>query len=104
MEVSSAGECGVLLAAFFGVALLVLGVVASCVLVYHLLLAATSTALGHAQQMVENIGDTPMARSGSLGAGGKQRRRGDSRSSSSGDDAEAPASVRRGGAAAAAPG
>ncbi|KAI8466107.1 MAG: hypothetical protein J3K34DRAFT_472826 [Monoraphidium minutum] len=55
MEVSTAGECGVAMGALLGVALLVLGVLASALLTWNLLLAASGAALSRAQRMVENI-------------------------------------------------
>ena len=62
-----AGECGVALTAFLGVLLIVLGVLASAALTWHLLLLASQAALGKAQRMVRGAGGG--VRRGLLGGG-----------------------------------
>lgn len=59
VDCMGAGECGMALAAFLAVLIVVLGVVASAMLTWSMLLMVTQLVLGKAQRMVENIGEEP---------------------------------------------
>jgi hypothetical protein len=65
-----ATECSVALAALLGAALVVVGVAASAVLLWQLVLMGAQSVLGRASRMVENIGDAPDAPPAA--AGGKR--------------------------------